>query len=252
MPPTIPLGFYTLSLAANIVVCALVLFGLFQGLAAADLPPARKTRFGLIVSIGMIGWLFVAAELARAGVFEVNVDRLVPMIGVGAGLPIVLGLLAIRYSGALRAVLQAIPMHKLIGVQLYRAIGFVFLIGLGAGLLPGIFAWPAGVGDIIVGLLAPLVAWRVVKHPGSARGVVWLWSLLGIGDLVLAVSIGSLSSPGRFQLLALDAPNVAISAYPLVMVPIFAVPVSILLHAAVISKLLAARRHGSGAVAAVA
>ncbi len=199
----------------------------------------------------MVSWLFLAAELARAGVFEVTVDRLVPMIGVGTGLPILLGLLAMRYSTSFQAVLRAIPIHKLIAVQVYRTIGFVFLIGLSAGLLPGVFAWPAGVGDIIVGLLAPLVAWRALKHPGSARGAIWAWSILGIGDLILALSLGTLSSPVRIQLFAMDAPNVAISAYPLVMVPIFAVPVSILLHAAVILKLRAARR-GTGDVAPAA
>ncbi len=252
MAPTIPLGIYTLTLIANVVVCGLLLFGLFQGLAAADLPKARKTRFGLIASIGVIGWLFLATELARAGVFQASLDRVFPMIALGTGLPIIFGLLAIRYSTSLRAVLKAIPIHRLIGVQLYRALGFIFLIATSANLLPGVFAWPAGIGDIAVGLLAPLVAWRARKDPGRARGTIMAWVFLGIGDLILALSLGFLSSPGRFQLVALDQPNAAISAYPLIMIPIFAVPVSILLHAAVISKLRAARRGASVAAPAAA
>jgi len=133
---------------------------------------------------------------------------------------------------------------------LYRAFGFVFLIALGANLVPGVFAWPAGLGDIAVGLLAPLVAWRVVKSRDGAGGLVLAWCLLGIGDLMLAVGLGFLSSPGRFQMIAFDTPN-AMSIYPLVMVPTFAVPVSILLHAAAIRKLWAARRrHGVAAPAA--
>lgn len=39
-----------------------------------------------------------------------------------------------------------------------------------------------------------------------------------------------MTSPGPFQILALGAPNLAITAYPLVLVPAFAVPLSILLH----------------------
>lgn len=228
-----------------------MLFGLFQGLAAADLSKARKTRFGLIASIGVIGWLYLAAEFARAGVFEARIERVFPMIALGAGLPIILGLLAIRFSTSLRAVLEAIPIHRLIGVQFYRVIGFMFLIAYGANIIPGVFAWPAGVGDIAVGLLAPLVAWRAMKDPGSARGAVWAWSFLGIGDLVLALTLGFLSSPSRFQVIAFGEPNATMSAYPLVMVPIFAVPVSILLHVAVISKLRAARR-GAGVAALAA
>lgn len=252
MPPTFPLSIHTLSLTANVVVCGLVLFGLFQGLAAADLPNARKTRFGLIASIGVIGWLFLSAELARAGVYQASVERLFPMIALGTTLPIVFGLLAIRYSASLRAVLQAIPMHRMIAVQVYRAFGFMFLIAFSLGLIPGVFAVPAGIGDIAVGLLAPLVAWRAMKDPGRARGAIWAWSFLGIGDLVLALTMGFLSSPGRFQMIAFGEPNTAISAYPLVMVPIFAVPLSILLHAAVISKLRAARRHAGDVAPAAA
>jgi hypothetical protein len=40
-----------------------------------------------------------------------------------------------------------------------------------------------------------------------------------------------LTSPSAFQLLALDAPNWAVSRYPFALVPAFAVPVSVLLHA---------------------
>ena len=252
MAPTIPFGIYALSLGANIVICGLLLFGLFQGLAAADLPPARKTRFGLIASIGRVVWLYLAAEMARDGDFEARHERVNPIIAQGTGLTIVLGLLAIRYSVSLRAVLRAIPIHRLIAVQVYRALGLMFPVAYGVGLLPGVFAWPAGIGDIAVGLLAPLVAWRAMKHPGRARNAVWAWSLLSIGDLILALSLGFLSSPSRFQMIALGEPGAALSAYPLVMVPIFAVPVSILLHAGVISKLRAARPGASAATPSVA
>ena len=252
MASTIPLSIYAFTLIAIVLVCGLLLFGLFQGLAAADLPQARKTRFGLIASIGVIGWLFLATELARAGVFQSGLERVFPMIALGTGLPIIFGLLAIRYSTSLRAVLQAIPIHRLIGVQVYRTLGFIFLIATSANLLPGVFALPAGIGDIAVGLLAPLVAWRAMKDPGRVRGTIMAWVILGIGDLILALTLGFLSSPGRFQMIALGEPNAGISAFPLVMIPIFAVPVSILLHVAVISKLRAARRSGSGVAPAVA
>ncbi|MDA0230307.1 MAG: hypothetical protein O3B21_08965 [Proteobacteria bacterium] len=49
--------------------------------------------------------------------------------------------------------------------------------------------------------------------------------------------MGALTSPGRIQLLANDAPNALISAYPLVMIPTFAVPLSIILPGLCIWKL---------------
>jgi hypothetical protein len=63
------------------------------------------------------------------------------------------------------------------------------------------------------------------------------WNVLGILDLVVAVGTGFLTSPSPFQQLSLDAPNELISAFPLVMVPVFAVPVSILLHLMSLMKL---------------
>ena len=46
----------------------------------------------------------------------------------------------------------------------------------------------------------------------------------------MAVTLGVLSAPGRFQRLALEAPNAAISAFPFVLIPMVLVPLSILLH----------------------
>ena len=71
----------------------------------------------------------------------------------------------------------------------------------------------------------------------AARRTVAAWNLLGIADLVMAVSLGFLSSPGILQILSLGEPNVMISAYPLVMIPVFAVPLSILLHVCSLTKL---------------
>jgi len=52
----------------------------------------------------------------------------------------------------------------------------------------------------------------------------YAWCLFGIADLVVAITMGAMTSPGRAHLLALDAPNLLMTAYPLVMVPTFAVP----------------------------
>ena len=46
-----------------------------------------------------------------------------------------------------------------------------------------------------------------------------------------------MTSPGRAHLFALEAPNLLISSYPLVMVPTFAVPMALMLHALVLWRL---------------
>ena len=65
-------------------------------------------------------------------------------------------------------------------------------------------------------------------------------------------TLGFLSSPTRFQLLALDAPNRLVGAYPLVMIPAFAVPLALILHGLSLWQLRrSGRRAGYGEPAKV-
>jgi len=128
----------------------------------------------------------------------------------------------------------------------------IFLIAYSGGLVRAVFALLAGYGDILVGVLALGIAGLVMRNGDAARRLVRAWNMLGIADLIVAITLGFLSAPGRLQLLSLDAPNATIGAFPLVMVPVFAVPLSILLHAASRRKLARQRRAGAPVPSAVA
>jgi hypothetical protein len=54
---------------------------------------------------------------------------------------------------------------------------------------------------------------------------------LGLLDFAIAISIGILSAPGPLQLIIPEPPNRELGTFPSVMIPAFAVPSSILLHA---------------------
>ena len=112
------------------------------------------------------------------------------------------------------------------------------------GLLPGQFAIPAGSGDVLVGLLAIVVAAMLVHGVSWARQAALAWNVLGIFDLAVARTIGFLTSPGRFQILALDQPNALTTAYPTVLIPAFAVPLSLILHGLCIWKIRREARSG--------
>ena len=53
---------------------------------------------------------------------------------------------------------------------------------------------------------------------------------VGIADLTVAVGTGFLTSPSALQPVVFNAPNELISVLPLVLIPTFLVPLSILLH----------------------
>jgi hypothetical protein len=75
------------------------------------------------------------------------------------------------------------------------------------------------------------------RRPQATAGRLRWWNLFGIGDLVVAVTTGFLSSPSPMQMFAFDRPNELIGAFPLVMIPVFLVPLAILLHLASLKKL---------------
>jgi hypothetical protein len=174
------------------------------------------------------GWLVLAVVLAATGFFVTGPSE-APRIG-WALVPLVLGIALLAAFPGFRGAIDAVPPERLIGVQVYRVLGGVFLVGWALGILPAVFALPAGIGDILVGVTAPLVAKNLRNgHPASRRLAI-LWNVVGLADLVTAVTLGVLSSPGRLQRLSLDRPNVAISEFPFVIIPTVLVPLSILLH----------------------
>jgi hypothetical protein len=93
--------------------------------------------------------------------------------------------------------------------------------------IPGVFALPAG---LLVGVLALPTAFYLASGAPGGRGAAIAWNVLGILDLVNALALGILSSPGPLHLLALDDSNTFITTYPTVMTPAFAVPLSLILH----------------------
>jgi hypothetical protein len=119
-----------------------------------------------------------------------------------------------------------------VSLEVYRVLGFIFLVLYASGRMPGEFAWPAGIGDALVGLLASLVAVAYARRWRGSEGFLRAWNLFGFADLAVALTTGFLTSPTPLQMLALHKPNHLITAFPLVMIPVFMVPLSILLHLA--------------------
>ena len=100
--------------------------------------------------------------------------------------------------------------------------------------------------------MAPLVAIAYARRVKSRELLVLAWNAFGILDLIVAVGAGFLTSPSPAQLLSFEAPNELVSTFPLVMIPVFAVPISILLHLMSLRKLRQARVLGNSPRSAAA
>ncbi len=232
-----------------IVLACLVWAGVYRALRTLDYSAADRTAPLALAGVFMGAWLALAIWLGSRGFFHGSPTETVPKVAFGLVVPMAIALVILATSQRARDIVAATPVHLLIAVQLYRVEGAIFLIMYAAGRLPGEFGLPAGWGDVMIGATAPLVAWLYRRDAIRWRGLAVLWNVLGLADLFIAVAMGVLTAPGRLQQFALDAPNTLITSFPLVLVPVFLVPVSILLHGMALWHLSGSGRHrtlGSG------
>jgi hypothetical protein len=80
----------------------------------------------------------------------------------------------------------------------------------------------------------------------EGRKAAILWNIFGIADLVVAIALGMIISPGPFQLIVPNIPSIGIDGYPNVLTPAFVVPGSILLHALSLRQLRRRSRTEAG------
>jgi hypothetical protein len=255
MIPTIPWYITLVTLATNLTIAVAVWLILSAGVRRSGLPAdaERHVRAGAALFLG--AWLGLALLLAPAPASLLGRDRfyLSPLIPLFATLGPALALLALRLSPPFRRAVSAAPLPAMIGVQLYRTIGVVFLILLALGQVPAHFALPAGWGDIAIGATAPLVALALARRAAGARGLAVGWNVVGLLDLVVAVGMGtgllaSWLAPG---IGARVPPAGTMGVFPMILVPTFAVPVSVLLHLLALGRLRRESRSGSFRAAGV-
>src|SRR5262245_39415946 len=121
---------------------AATLLGLHRALARAGWPAVERTAVLGTAAPLLIGWFAVALALALLGAWEGAPDRL-PTILFGLFVPIAIGALLVWRSRTVARIIDAVPQHWLIGVQVTRALGASFLVLYAAGQMPGLFALPA-------------------------------------------------------------------------------------------------------------
>lgn len=240
MEHNLPDYLVALNVWAPVAVAFTLVGGIWLAARRTDLAPHSRRNTAIVFSLAAILWYFAASWLAQRNAVVVPADG-IPVIQYAIFAPILAGLIALLATRSGKALVTAAPQSWLVAVQTYRAFGGMFLLLWAKGQMPGEFAIPAGTGDVIVGLTAPFVAWLNTKGSASAPSVTRLWNVFGIADLLVAVTTGFLTSPSALQMLAFDRPNTLIAAYPIAMVPVFLVPLAIILHGVSLWKLGRAR-----------
>jgi hypothetical protein len=117
----------------------------------------------------------------------------------------------------------------LISVNTWRIVGIAFLWGMTQGILDPSFAIPAGIGDILIGVTAIPFAIFLWKGYSWSKYAVIVWSVLGIADLVNAVTLGLITNP--------DFSTSTMVTFPWILVPTVAVPTALVLHVITLYRL---------------
>jgi hypothetical protein len=209
------------------VVFALAIFmvAAHTGIAAlvvqrTSLPAKTKTIVPFVVAGFLASWLAIAILVGDGANFPVPLESRQGISGLVAIIPLVIAVIALFASKNLRAINTATPRAWLIAIQTYRVAGIMFVYPFVTyGILPAGFGYPAGIGDALTGIFAPIVALMVTRNRPNAVKWAIAWNLFGTLDLIDATATA----------LAFQAP--VLNIYPIALVPLFlGPPLGVLTH----------------------
>ncbi len=223
-------AFFTTSIITTAALFALVTWFLIHQAIKKTTAKSKHLKYSAVVFFSLALWFVAVYFLSKASIFAQN-PLVAPFLAIGFILIFAI-LQKVYASKTAQFIMAAVPQHWLIAIQTYRVVGYGFLILASLGFLPWLFAYSAGYGDIIVGVSAPLVAFLYYYTRGGplATKTAIIWNYLGILDLIMAYVIGSLGFPRPIQTLPLSPTTEQLSLFPLALIPLFAVPIAIMLH----------------------
>ena len=206
----------------------------------SDDHPASRAAGSPLVPALLVVWVGLIVGFGATGAFVVATGT--PPLGLFAAVagPVAAFLIAYWWSAAVREFALTIDLRLITATQAWRFGGFTFLALYAYGVLPGYFAWPAGLGDMAIGVAAPWMLVALAREPkfGTSRRFV-TWNVLGILDLIVAVSLAA-TVPLLFPNGAVS--TAAMARLPLVLIPGFFVPGFVILHLIALAQ---ARRAAS-------
>lgn len=221
------------TVASRLTIHVMIALGLWLGLERTELTPAARRNVWLAVMIPFTLWLAVIWGAAINGVFKPGAAA-IPLLPFAIFVPVAVAVPILLSSRRIGNVLDAIPAGWMVALQVLRVLGSAFLIGWIYGTVPGIFALPAGIGDLLTGLIAVPVAIALGSGSRESRRAAIAWNIFGLLDFAVALTIAQAIA---FRLIETGFASATGGAYPVVMVPAFGVPTWIMLHAVSLRQL---------------
>ncbi len=213
----------------GVLVPVLFAYTLLQGIRRSPLDAAKKAMYSRNAVVVVTLWTILVWVLSLSGWVNYHVGESVPRIALLLFIPVLIGLYLFTNS-TVKTILDATPLATLVGVQVFRLAGFVFLIIPGLGMLPHAFV-SGGYGDLVTGILAICAAMMLMKKAPSANMLFIAFSVIGLFDLLNIAGMMFYYYP-LWHWSGIS--SAAMSTFSLVMVPALAAPMAMLLHFAAI------------------
>jgi len=178
-------------------------------------------------SLLVITWLLSVVALSASGLLAQSDGLSQLLMPALIALPIAVFAIAWRASEQFREWVLAIDTGVLVILHSWRMVGMGFLFLYAYDLLPGLFAWLAGAGDMLAALGAVLIGTTLLKGKEVSRATLLKWNTFGLLDFMVAVIVGTVL---RSTYLGGAVNTDAMAQLPLSLVPTVVVPLYIITH----------------------
>ncbi len=199
----------------------------------------------VILAVAVLAALQFAAAIVigNSGALANSGLSMFPPIAISAFVPVIVFFGAYALSERFRQFVLSVDLRTLTLLQMWRVVGFTFLTLYAYDVLPGLFAWPAGAGDVAVGLMAFVVLRRLDRDPDYGMSTDYLrFHWLGLFDFAVAVATAGLAAGAFPALIPGGITTSPMDVWPLNIFPSFGVPAFIILHSVALLKVRQLRR----------
>ena len=201
----------------------------------------KKSYRGIIIGITLsLVWIVVTSIVGTLGYYEYQRDAFHLWIIVSVATPSLLFLTLIVLSSSMRKWTQSLNLAMLTLPHAWRTIGYSFLVLWFYGMLPAGFAAPAGFGDFTIAIAAPFIAVALWLEWKNALSYGVVFHILGAVDLIVAIITGTSAYGVLEENIHIIDP---LTAFPMVIIPTAFVPLLLMSHFMVFTKVILDRRE---------
>jgi hypothetical protein len=224
----------TMDCLLSVLAPLLFIYLFFKGIKKSSLSEESKSRLKkFIVSIVILWTAVIWIMSLSSNLFGYHEGDGIPRFTIALFIPVLIGLFAL-VSKSFRTILDFTPLSLMVGAQTFRLMGIVFLFVAAEGLGPKEFV-SSGYGDLATGVLALIAGLMLYKKVGGAKFVAWVFTLVGLFDLLNVSRILLTYYPSWFD----GVPStVGAGEFPLILVVAIVAPIALLLHIYAVRSLL--------------